>query len=142
MVATSKYFLSRYFEKYLHGMVLRLSGHVRKTISLLCKQKTEWNFDIWNFFSKKKKWFFFSILVYFHWNSAFWVRSCLKTSLWRHTLTEFMILVPMERGDPTLYHGTKQSYFGNRQFQVHEGVVTTPLSKPRYKKRLGRTRVK
>ena len=25
-----------------------------------------------------------------------------------------MILVSMERGDPTLYHGTKQSYFGQK----------------------------
>ena len=32
--------LSRHFEKYLHGMVLKLSGHVRNTISLLYKQKT------------------------------------------------------------------------------------------------------
>ena len=29
--------LSRHFEKYLHGMVLKLSGHVRNTISLLFK---------------------------------------------------------------------------------------------------------
>ena len=32
---------------------------------------------------------FFSILVYFHWKSAFWARPCLKTSFWRHTLTDF-----------------------------------------------------
>ena len=31
--------LSRHFEKYLHGMVLKLSGHVRNTISLLYMQK-------------------------------------------------------------------------------------------------------
>ena len=50
-----------------------------------------------------------------------------------------MILVSVERGDPTLYHGTKQSYFGPVNFK---GWVTTPLGKPCYKKRLGRTRVK
>ena len=54
-----------------------------------------------------------------------------------------MILVSMERGDPTLYHGTKQSYFGPVNFKFIRGVVTTPpLGKPCYKKRLGRTRVK
>ena len=54
----------------------------------------------------------------------------------------FMILVSMGRGDPTLYHGTKQSYFGPVSFKFMRGVVTTPLGKPCYKKRLGRTRVK
>ena len=53
-----------------------------------------------------------------------------------------MILVSMERGDPTLYHGTKQSYFGPVNFKFVRGVVTTPLGKSCYKKRLGRTRVK
>ena len=52
----------------------------------------------------------------------------------------FMILVSMERGDPTLYHGTKQSHFGPVNFKFI-GVVTTPLGKPCFKKRLGRTRV-
>ena len=50
--------LSRHFEKYLHGMVLKLSGHVRNTISLLYKQNTRWNSDIWNFFSEKMDFFF------------------------------------------------------------------------------------
>ena len=54
----------------------------------------------------------------------------------------FTILVSMERGDPTLYHGTKQTYFGPVKFKFIRGVVTTPLGKPCYKKRLGRTRVK
>ena len=54
----------------------------------------------------------------------------------------FMILVSMERRDPTLYHGIYQTtILWARQFQVHKGVVTTPLGKPCYKKRLGRTRV-
>ena len=32
----------------------------------------------------------------------------------------------MERGDPTLYHGTKQSYFGPVNFKFIRGVVTIP----------------
>ena len=38
-----------------------------------------------------------------------------------------MILVSMKRGDPTLYHGTKQTYFGPIKFKFIRGVVTTPL---------------
>ena len=56
--------LSRHFEKYLHGMVLKLSVHVRNTVSLLYKQKTKRNSDIGTFFSEKYG--FFSILVNFH----------------------------------------------------------------------------
>ena len=71
-------------------MVLKLSGHVRNTISLLYKQKSVWNSNInLELFSKNKNGFFLSILVYFHWKFAFWVQPCLKTSLWRHTLTDF-----------------------------------------------------
>ena len=51
-----------------------------------------------------------------------------------------MILVSMERGDPTLYQGTKQLYLGLVNFKFIRGV-TNPLGKPCYKKRLGRTRV-
>ena len=79
--------LSRHFQKYLHGMVLKLSEHVRNTISLLYKQKPG-EIPIFGTFLAKK-WIFFSIWIYFHWKSAFWVRPCLKTSLWRHTLTDF-----------------------------------------------------
>ena len=129
--------LNRHFEKYLHGMVLKLSGHVTNTISLLYKQKPRWNSNIWNFFSKKLD--FFSILVYFHWKSTFWVQPCLKHHCDVIRWLIFMILVSMERGDPTLYHGTKQSYFGLVNFKFI-GVVKPPL-KPCYKKRLGRTRV-
>ena len=32
-----------------------------------------------------------------------------------------MILVSMERGDPTLYYGTKQLYFGHVNFKFTEG---------------------
>ena len=104
-----------------------------------CK-KTGWNSDIWNFLVKK--WIFFQFWSMFTQNPLF-----ESGHVWKHHCDVirwpiFMILVPMERGDPTLYHGTKQSYFGPVNFKLIRGVVTTPLGKPRYKKRLGRTRVK
>ena len=42
-----------------------------------------------------------------------------------------MILVSMEKRDPTLYHGTKQSYFGPVNFRF----TPPPLGKPCYKKK-------
>ena len=121
-------------------MVLKLSGHLRNTVSLLYMQKTGWKSDIWNFFSKKID--FLSILVYVHWKSAFWDWPCLKTSLWRHTLTDFhdFGINGKRRPYPIPWYQTNILYA--RQFQVHKGVVTTPLGKPCYTKRLGRTRVK
>ena len=120
-------------------MVLKLSGHVTNTIFLLYKQNTGWNSDIWNFFSEKID--FFAILVYFHWKSAFWVRPCLKTSLWRHTLTDFHDFGVNGKKWPYPIPRYQTIILCSRQFQVHKGVVTTPLGKPCYKKRLGRTRV-
>ena len=88
-----------------------------------------------------KKWIFCQFWSMFTENPIFesghvWKRHCdvIRWSI-------FMILVSMERGDPTLYHGTKQSHFGPVNFKFIRGVVTTPLGKPCYKKRLGRTRV-
>ena len=40
-----------------------------------------------------------------------------------------MILVSMERGDPTLYYGNKQLYFGRVNFKFTEGMVTTSLGR-------------
>ena len=55
--------LSRHFEKYLHGMVLKLSGNVRNTISLLYEQKTgpekPGEILIFGTFLAKKKMIFF-----------------------------------------------------------------------------------
>ena len=130
--------LSRHFEKYLRGMVLKLSGHVRNTISLLYMQNTGWNSDIWNFFSEKIDFF----CVNFGLCSLkirFLSRPCLKTSLWRHTLTDFFGINGKGRSYPIPWYQT--IILWARQFQVHKGVVTTPLGKPCYKKRLGRTRV-
>ena len=43
----------RHFEKKnLHTMMLKLTGHVGITISLLYKQKTRWKSDIQNFYSE------------------------------------------------------------------------------------------
>ena len=86
--------------------------------------------------------FFFSILVYFHWKSAFWVRPCLKTTLWRHTLTDFHDFGISGKRRPYPIPWCQTIILSACQFQVHKGVVTTPLGKPCYKKRLGRTRVK
>ena len=36
-----------------------------------------------------------------------------------------MILVSMERGDPTLYYGTKQLYFGCVNFKITGGRHVT-----------------
>ena len=115
--------LSRHFEKYLHGMVLKLSGHVRNTISLLYMQNTGWNSDIWNFFSEKMD--FLSILVYVHWKSDFWVRPCLKTSLWRHTLTDFHDFGINGKRWPYPIPWYQTITLWARQFQVHKGGVVT-----------------
>ena len=63
MVATSKY-LSRHFKKYLHGMVLKLSGHVTTPFPFFIS-KTLGKISIFGTFLAKKV-IFFSILVYFH----------------------------------------------------------------------------
>ena len=82
------------------------------------------------FFSEKLD--FLSILVYmFTENPIFesghvWKRHC-DVIRW----PIFMILVSMERGDPTLYYGTKQLHFG----PVSQFQVTTPLGKPCYQKK-------
>ena len=46
-------------------MVLKLSGYVRNTIFLLYKQKTGWNFDIWNFLAKQLIFGLFSLKIRF-----------------------------------------------------------------------------
>ena len=133
VVATSKYFKSPFW-KYLHGMVLKLSGHVWNAISLLYKQNTGWNSDIWNFFSEKIE--FFTILVYFHWKSTFWVQPCLKMSLWCHTLTDFHDFGINGRRRPYPIPWYQTIILWAHQFQVHKGGGYHPLGKPCYKKGL------
>ena len=97
---------------------------------------------IFGTFLAKKMDFFFQFWVYFHWKSTFWVRPCLKTSLWRHTLTDFHDFGINGKRRPYPIPWYQKIILWARQFQVHKGVVTTPLGKPCYKKWLGRTRVK
>ena len=53
-------------------MDLKLTEKVRNTISLLYKQKTGWNSDIWNFFRDKTK-----FVLYFAENQHFQVSHVL-----------------------------------------------------------------
>ena len=68
-------------------MDLTLKEHIRNTISLLYKQRTGWNVDIWNFFSEKNNFGHFGL--YFAENQHFLVGHVLITSLWSHTSTDF-----------------------------------------------------
>ena len=104
--------LSRHFEKYLHGMVLKLSGHVRNTISLLYKQKTGWIPIFGTFLAKKL--IFFSICL------NVWKRHC-DVIRW----PIFMILVSMEKRDPVPWYQT--IIIWARRFQVHKGGGNIPL---------------
>ena len=52
-----------------------------------------------------------------------------------------MILVSMERGDPTLYYGTKQLYFERVNFKITKGGNHTPQEDV-LQKILRKTRVK
>ena len=97
-------------------------------------------FQYLELFSEKMD--FLSILVYVHWKSAFWVRPCLKTSLWRHTLTDFHDFGINGKRRPYPIPWYQTIILWARQFQVHKGGGNHPLGKPCYKKRLGRTRVK
>ena len=110
--------LSRHFEKYLHGIVLKLTEHVRNTISLLYKQKPGWNSDIWNFFWRK-----FNFALYFPENRLFqvghvWKRHC-DVIRW----PIFKILVSMEKETlpyrPTIWYHTLILWAC--QSQVHGG---------------------
>ena len=105
-------------------MDLKLTEHVRNTISLLYKQNTGRNSDIWNFLAKKS---ILAILAYIllkidiFRSAMFLLRHC-DAIRW----PIFTILVSMERGDPTLYYGTKQLYFGRVNFKITGRVVTPP----------------
>ena len=75
-----------------------------------------------------KKWLFFPpILVYFHWKSAFWVRPCLKTSLWRHTLTNFHDFGINGKRRPYPIPWYQTIILWAHQFQVHKGGGNHPL---------------
>ena len=84
--------------------------------------------DIWNFFSER-----INFGLYFAENRHFQVGHVLlrKCDVLRWPI--FMILVLMERGDLTLYYGTKQLYFGRVNFKF-TGGGNHPLRKMCYKK--------
>ena len=141
VVATSKYFKSPFWKiSAWYGATTFRTCYKHHFPSL--KAKNWVKFRYLELFLAKK-WIFFQFWSIFTETPCFesghvWKRHCDVI----HWLI-FMILVSMERGDPTLYHGIKQSYFGPVNFKFMRGVVTTPLGKPCYKKRLiGRTRVK
>ena len=72
-----------------------------------------WNSDIWNFFSEKIK---FGLYLTENWH--FQVGHVLLRHCDVKRWSIFMILVSMERGDPILYYGTKQLYFGCVNFAI------------------------
>ena len=80
------------------------------------KQKNGWNSDIWNFVKEK-----INFGLYFAVNQHFQVGHALLRHCDVIRWLIFMILVSMERGDPTLYHGTKQLYFGHVGFKFTGG---------------------
>ena len=85
-------------------------------------------------FLAKKLILFFSVLVYFHWKSDFWVRPCLKTSLWRHTLIDFHEFLSNGKGRPYPIPLYQTVILWAHQFQVHK--FPPFLGKPCYKKGL------
>ena len=95
---------------------------------------------IFGTFLSEKIDFFFSILVYFHWKSAFWVRPCLKTSLWRHTSSDFHDFGINRKRRPYPIPRYQTIILWERQFKVHKvgGNPLPPPSprKPCYKKGL------
>ena len=122
-------------------MVLKLSGHVRNTISLLYKQKTGWNSDIWNFFSEKIDFFFnfglFSLKIRFLSPAMFEnviVMSYIDRFSW------FWYQWKEETQYPIPWNQT--IILWPYQFQVHKGDCHhPPLVNHVTKKRLGGTRV-
>ena len=121
--------LSRHFEKYLHDMDLKLTEHVRNTISLLYKQK-QVKFRYLQFFSEK-----FNFGLHFVENRHFHVGHVFITCLWLHTLTDFhdFGINGKRRPYPILWYQT--TILWACQFQYHREVVTTPLGRRVTKKK-------
>ena len=90
--------------------------------------------DIWTFISDK-----IIFGLYFAENRHFQVGHVLLRHCDVIQGPIFMILVSMERGDPTIYYGTKQLYILlGASISSSHGVVTTPIWKTCYKKGSGR----
>ena len=84
-------------------------------------KKTRWNSGIWNFFSEKINLAYILLKIDIFRSATFVSRHC-DVIRW----PIFMILLSMERGDPTLYYGTKQLYFGRVNFKSTGGGTTLP----------------
>ena len=98
-------------------MTLKLTEHVRITISLLNKQKTQWNSDNQNFYSVN---FEFSPILRKKSQFSSIFRSGM--SLWRHNyVTPFpivLILVCMDREGPYLPIDTKINFMGGSVWKI------------------------
>ena len=100
--------LSHHFEKYLYDMDLKLTEHVRNTISLLYKQKSRVKIRYLELFLAKKNQFWPRGPIYFAENLHFQVGHLLLRHCDVIRWPIFMILVSMEWGDHILYYGIKQ----------------------------------
>ena len=104
-------------------MDLKLTEQVRNIISLLYKQKTGWNSDIWNFFSKKKK----KKKTPNKQTNKQTILACisLKIDIFRSTMLYYVIVTSyvdrFSRGATTLYYRAKQLYFERVNFKFTGG---------------------
>ena len=99
----------------------------------ICKKPGE--IPIFGTFLAKKLIFVFFNLGLFSLKIRF-LSPAMKTSLWRHTLTDFHDFGINGKKRPYPIPWYQTIILWAPQVQVHEGVVTTPLGKPCYKKRL------
>ena len=77
----------------------------------------------------------------FRWKSTFSGWPCFITSLWRHTLTDFHDVGINKKRSPYPILWYQTNYTSGLSISNSQGVLTTPLRKTCYKKRLRKTRV-
>ena len=116
-------------------MDLRLTEHVRNTISLLYKQKTRWNSDISYWFSEK-----INFGLYISLKIDISSQPRFITSLWRHTLTDFHDSGYQWKEETLPYTMVPNNYTLGMSISNSQGVVTTPQENM-LQKRLRKTRV-
>ena len=111
---------SIFWKKYLHTMMLKLTEHVGIAIFLLYKQKSGWNFDIQNVYSKilNFRLFFAKKKSQFSGPACFYDRHNYVTP-WSIVL----ILVCMNREGSYLPIDTKINFIGVRFGKSREGVA-------------------
>ena len=127
--------LSRHFEKYLHDMDLKLTEHVRNTISLLYKQKLGKILIFGTFLAKKSILAYISLKIYIF-RSAMFYYAILTSYIdlfswfwykWKEETLPF-IMVP---NNYTLWACQFQVHTGNHPPQ--EDVLQKWLRKTRFK---------